>query len=555
MIKKVVLASVLLGSVGLYAAQTTTETTFSAPTVSKDKYGNTVYVRDATIKTHNFKVQNFWKGFSFGGERVTQNNYDLVSRTGTFKITIESTSACSLNKGLPEEGCSGQKPFLLNDEVLNNPMSGTTDMYEVAFSEAANYNNSEDNTFYPLDIQRDAQYYKDPNPSDPNANIDRGFFGFFTSAFDYMFSKTVGFGNDFFGDPQMADVKYGPRDTAAEDRRQRYIANIMAGIEKKYRMTMAADGATATQVNAGIRLNDPVSLLHYDEAQQVTEADQCKFMFLNLSDDGLMCRAMSGFGMDVWMPFFNTAQIRTIEASTIMADTENSLLAMTNQIDGVPYMEDVGGSDDDKLGFLQNMLKPMTTMMGFMKSMMFGSGKATKVSNPVERVYEFDEDKAMTLNFAITNDGTQVDDFENFKLMKVRSVYGDMFDSCTVHKKRGMMSWSKWTETFVIGGSLSKKGPDGKIWNSDKWVDWCQEATGRKGMFDYLFDWSKGGVFNPFNWMRGFFNAFLTFLFGSYDILDFTSAVHRGLILEIKKVTLDPISPYNTRTVEVQKID
>jgi len=554
MIKRFIISCSLLATVTM-AAPTTTTTTFSAPTVSKDKYGNVVYVRDATIKTQNFKVKNFWKGFSFGGESVTENNYNLVSRTGEFKITVEATSACALDKTLPLEGCSGQKPFLINDEVLNNPMSGSTDKYEVAFSVANNYNSSEDATFYPLDIQRDAQYYKDPLPSDPNANVDRGFFGFFTSAFDYMFSKTIGFGNDFFGNPDIADVEYGPRSSDAEDRRQRYIANIMAGIERQYRLTMPVDESTATQVDAGSRLNDPVSLLNYDKSVQMSTTNKCKFMFTSLSSDGIMCRAMNGFGMDAWMPFFNKGKIDKVEANTITMDTENALLALTNKIDSVPYMQDVGGNDDTKLSFLQNMLKPMKTMIGFMKNMLFGSSKASIVPNPVERVYSYDEDEAMTLNFAITNDGTQVDDFANFKLLKIRSVYGDMFDSCRVHKSRGMLSWSKWTETFYIGGSKSKRNWDGDKWNSDEWVDWCQEATGNRGMFDYLFDWSSGGLFNPFNWMKGFFNMFLQFLFGEYTIEDFTSQVNRGLILELQKVNLDPVGRYNHRIIEINKIN
>jgi len=208
-------------------------------------------------------------------------------------------------------------------------------------------------------------------------------------------------------------------------------------------------------------------------------------------------------------------------------------------------MSDVGGSSDDKLTVLQNMLKPLTSMIGFMKSMMFGSSKETIVSNPVERVYNFSEDDAMTMTFAITNDGSNVNDFANFKLLKIRSVYGDKINSCTVKKTFKFMMIRKklWEETFDEGGDLVVEGK-----TSDEWVDWCQDATGNKGMFDYLTDWSTGGVFSPVNWMKGFLSAF----FGtSYDILELKNTIGRGLILNIKKTETDISSKRNTQTFKL----
>jgi len=527
--------------------KTVTTTTFSdiPSTIKTDKYGNGYYEREATITTKNFKVDNFWGKLTQDAEN--QSVYTNISRKGVFKITTETTSACSFNKELDNDGCSGQKPFLLNNEVLTNPMSGTTDEYEVAFVEAPNYSNGDANTFYPLDVLRDEKYYKDPKISNPSAT-SRGFFGFFTSGFDFIFSKTIGFGSSFFGNPNIADSKYAPRSGAAEDRRQRYIANIIAGLERDQRLTMAVDGATATPINAPT-LNTPVSLLHYGEAKKATSSEQCKFMFLSLSSDGMMCRMMSGFGMNAWMPFFNKTSTTKVKSSFILTDTENSLLSMTGKIENVPYMQNVGGNDDNKLSFLQNMLKPMTTMFGMMKSMMFGSSKASIVSDPVERVYAFSDSEAMTMTFAVTNSGAQVDDFAIFKLLKIRSVYGDEINSCRVRKKPGFMSWSSWTRTFYEDVPDSKAGK-----TNTEWIRWCQEATGKKGMFDYLLNWSSGGFFNPMNWMKGFFSAFMNMFFGSYEIKEFSNSVGRGLILNLKKIAPDPMSPLNTRTIEVVKI-
>jgi len=514
-----------------------------------DKYGNSYYEREATITTKNFKVDNFWAKFSSNSEN--QSVYTNISRKGTFKVATETTSACTLDDTLDNEGCSGQKPFLLNNEALSNPMVGTTDEFEVAFIESPNYSNTAANAFYPLDVLRDDEYYKDPNPS-ASTSSNRGFFGFFTSSFDFVFSKTIGFGRDYFGNPDIADVEYDGRSDEAEDRRQRYIANIMAGIQRSQRLTMPIDGATATPINAPT-LNTPVSLLHYAEAQKATESQQCSFMFLSLSSDGVMCSVMSGFGMNAWMPFFNQTQTTELQSSFIMADTENSLLAMAGKIEGVPYMNDISGSSDDKLSFLQNMLKPMKTMANTMITVLFGAGNEDFVSDPVERVYAFSEDEAMTLTFAVTNDGSQVDEFANFKLLRIRSVYGDSLNSCTVKKSFKWMMIKKklWEETFVDGGSLSRDGM-----TSSEWVDWCQEATGSNGLFDYLFDWSSGAFFNPLNWMKGFFNLFLSFFPGiDLEITDMTNKVARGLILDIKKVDVDPYSPLNTRVIDTLKIE
>lgn len=546
MIKKRVLFVAILTIAHVMATETTT--TFgvqSAP--QSDEYGNSVYQRDVTIQTTDFKVDNFWSKFSNPNNK--QSNHTNIAKTGTLNIKVEATSACTLDGTLPQEGCSGQKPFLINNEVLDNSIGG--DEFEVAFTLADGFNATDMQGFYPLDILRDEQYYKEPLVQENGSK--RSFFSFFTGIFDFMFSKTIGFGSDFFGNADIADVQYDPRSDDAVDRRQRYIANIIAGVEKKHRITKPFESVSATQIDASTKLNNPASLLHYDEAKQTTEQEQCKFMFLNLSNDGLMCRVMTGFGMDAWMPFFSNSHTTKVEVNTIMGDTENALLAMTAEIEKVPYMEDVGGSDNDKLSFLQNMLKPMTTMINFMKTMLFGTSKQSSVAEPVERVYEFSEADAMTLSMAITNDGTQIDDFANFKLLKIRSVYGDMINSCKVKKSFAMFS-PGWTKTFVEGGTQSVKSPDGDWWNDDQWITWCQEATSKKGIFDALFDWSSGGIFNPINWMSSFFNVFLSFFSSTYSIEDFKSTIKRGLILNIKKVELDPLSQRNGQIIEIVKI-
>ena len=459
------------------------------------------------------------------------------------------TNPCDVQPGeaLPA-GCSEQLPFLVNDEMLLTPMDGTTNEYEITFQEASTFDNSENKVFYPLDVGRNNDYTEPPEQEcdmsiddDCEANRHRGmFFNFFTNMFDYCFSKTIGFGRDFFGHPDIADTQYGEASAEAQDRRMRYMANIMAGIDQDHKMASTQMSSDATYVDAGIRLNDPVSLLHYDEANKGDIRNQCKFLFREFNPDGVMCRCMGGFGMDAWMPFFDIAQIDTMESSTITVDTEASLLALASQKDGTPYLQtgdDTGDDDEKRLYILKNMLKPMTTMMDLCKRFMFGNDTKDIMAEPKEIAYTFDPDNAVNLVFAVTNDGTTVDSFVGAKMLELRSIYADHINSCevkylwktvgTFHEdepiKRSYKKhwWSKRTTVDWI------YGPEGKMTNTD-WVTWCQKGMDKKGMFDYLTDWSKLGFMNPLNWMRGFFAMF------DYQITNFHSTVHRSLVLHVK---------------------
>jgi len=441
-----------------------------------------------------------------------------------------------------EKGCSNQQPFLVNNETFSVTMPNTDDEYELVFTLSKDYAEVDAGVFYPIDVLRDAQYYKEEIDENNGSDVSRGYFGRFSEIFDKHFSRTIGFGNDFFGDPAIADEKYTERSAEAEDRRQRYMANTIAGLDEDHQLLPLPtlyETYGATSVDAGIRLNDPVSLLHYAEAKKETIGKQCKFMFMNLSSEGLMCRVMGGFGMDAWMPFFNQSNITKMEVNTITIDTENSLLAMASQITGESYMETHTTSDEEKIGFLQNILKPMTAMVDVMKRWMFGNDRKDIISDPKIIEYTFSEDEAVQLGFAVTNNGSYVNGIANMKMLGLKSVYADELNSCTV--KRGFF---KKVGTFYDDVEISRtyrpkwwsrktvtvdwiEGPNGKMTNVD-WIDWCQEQTHKKGMFDYLMDRNSFGFMNPMNWMRGFFSIF------DYDITNFTSTVKRGLILHLK---------------------
>ncbi len=536
----------------LCAQSATTSTTFGnrAPS-GMDGYGNQLYTQQVTIATENYEVDSFWDRF-FDPEKKTKN-FDQLSTSATAQLVVEASSACSIaGKGeLPSQGCSGQKPLLVNNEAVDGLSDGDT--VSLIFQPVKNdktgallYTNTDDSLLYPLDIGRNGEFYQ------PSASVQSGsrqtFFGFFTGIFDFFFDRLIGV--DFFGTPEMADVKYDPRSPESEDRRQRYIANIIAGVDQDHRMSMPYKSDPATQVDAFTRLNDPVSLLHYAEAEKSTEADQCKFMFLNLSSDGLMCRIMSGFGMDAWMPFFTKANITELDVNTITIDTENALLSAAGKVSGESYQRVTASTDTQKLSFLQQMVKPMSAMMEMMKNMFFGTSKSTIVADPVEIKYDLSA-KPMTMTLAVTNDGTQVDRFETFKLTGLRSTFGDSVNQCTV-KYSGFFGFGGWTETFYeFKESASTTRTKGSINTHAEWIQWCQEANDKKGIFDYLMDWESGGVFNPMNWMKGMWSGMMSMFFGDYSITDFKNALKRGLILDLQKEALNPVDTLNTTKIRL----
>jgi hypothetical protein len=536
-------------------SDTTTSTVFGQRTTSNvDQYGNQLYNQSVTIRTQNYEVDTFWSRF-FNPENK-QKTYTQLSTSATAQIKVEASSACTLaGKGqLPSQGCSGQKPFLVNDETLVGIKNGDTIsvIFQPAYDDASaikTYNMAKSNTIYPMDIQRTAANYQSSTPVQSGSK--QTFFGFFSGIFNFFFNKNTG--SDYLKTPLIADTKYGARSLDAEDRRQRYIANIISGADQDHLLSRAYKGAAGTAIKTNV-LNYPVSLLHYDEAKKATDASQCKFMFLSLSSDGFMCRAMTGFGMDAWMPFFTSAKISEVDVSMITIDTENALLAAAGKASGKSYQKITASTDTQKLSFLQQMLKPMTTMMSMMKTMMFGSSKSTIVSNPVEITYDLSS-HPISLMLAVTNDGSHIDNFQHFKLTALRSSYGDMMNQCSVKYSGAMFGIGAWSDTFYASkGSTPSTRKKGSIDTHAEWITWCQESTGKKGMFDYLTDWSSGGFFNPFNWMEGMWSMFSSFFGGNYKITEFKNILKRGLILDLKKETLTPTNRLNSSEFKILNV-
>ncbi|MDP1785219.1 MAG: hypothetical protein Q8K81_07330, partial [Sulfuricurvum sp.] len=175
---------------------TTTSTTFGGRNAAgMDGYGKQLYVQDVTIKTQNYKVDTFWKRF-FNSDDKTTTVTELTTRA-TSQLSVEASSACSIagNGELPSQGCSGQKPFLVNDEAVSGLNNGDSVslIFQPVKEDTAGvllYSNSNANVVYPLDIGRNGAFYQ--SSAVVQSGSKQTFFGFFTNIFNFFFDQLLG---------------------------------------------------------------------------------------------------------------------------------------------------------------------------------------------------------------------------------------------------------------------------------------------------------------------------------------------------------------------------
>ena len=542
-------------SAQIYAQTTKTTTTFNDVAYNntpvdgvENEYGETELYKEATISTQNFKVDNFWDKFS--DSKNGTSTYTQVSKIGTFKLTVKSSFACA-KSGLAQEGCSGQKPFLLNTGVLNNPdMKKTsigdalpTDEYRIPFDDSVNYTISNDDAFYAMDVDRIESYYKEPEVHPPAGK--ESFFSNMIKMFTSHFSKDVNVYGDILT-PDEAAI------------RARYIANIVYGHDKDNRLKIASASSSATLIDTVVpAANNPVSLLNYEELL-TTETAGCDGFILNFSSNSLTCRFMTGFGMGNYMPFFNTDATYDVEAKSVMSDTESTLLTLAGELNDKNYILDA--KKDSNGNFLSEIFKPMTFMFSSMGRFWFGSGTPKTVEAVVA---EFNFDNYLPLTFAVTN-GTEIVGFKHFNLMGIESVYGTEVESCTV-RESGIIPFFSKSTTYYAGIATNTKfdmedGFFGSIFNdandydqlvvteerhwgrdhdivnvsTDDWLNWCKrnQAERGKGIFGRFLDNLGSMLSNPTS-----YDSQLDKLLSDehYSVKQYKEKVHRGLILHLKE--------------------
>lgn len=424
--KKIVILLNIMVSVVCATVTETTFNTMSAP--QTDKYGNTVYEQSVTIKTKDFKVDNFWDNFHKEG--TAQSNFSTISKTGLVQIIASSTSICTLHPELDSQGCSGQKPFLINNEALDSTVLGDTItlLFQKDFdleTQTILYTDTNASVFYPLDIDRTEKYYKSQTDN------TKSFFGFFSSMFNMFFGDADFFGG-FFSFAVVDNTNMN-----VEDIRQRYIANIISGVDEEH---LLESGKTALETTS---LNNPVSLIDYSE--DMSSGGTCSFFFFTLPEDSSFCSMMSG------MPFISMFTSSTPETNyvidTIQVDTENALISFAGEYAELTVTQYQSGTVYEKQSESTGMIVGMIDMM---KCMFFGCSEKENVEDPMDSFYEFNEDNAINITMAVTNDGDKIDGFETFKLMGIHSLTGNQH-SCTVKES----NWDdKWDEhTFKAGDS------------------------------------------------------------------------------------------------------
>jgi len=178
-------------------------------------------------------------------------------------------------------------------------------------------------------------------------------------------------------------------------------------------------------------------------------------------------------------------------------------------------------------------------------NMMFGTTTAAPTT-PVysQRNYQFTDSEAMTMTMPVTKDGGKtVDRFETYKLMGLHSTDGAQGtgdDTCTVEKKETTTMFfffptgtSTSSETFYKSKGTTPttmsmtSGFFSNIDTHKEWTDWCSPKS-------IGYSVTSGGFFTSS---------------ATYTITAKNSGgigLGRGLILDLKKVTLDPGDPLNS---------
>ncbi|MDH4944302.1 hypothetical protein [Sulfurimonas sp. C5] len=525
--RRITIFLMMFVSTTLLANATDTNVTFTSETyIGDDKYGNNLYEQTVTIKTTDFKVDNFWKKFSWSGTGSNETNFAEIITSGKVRMSVESSYLCK-DAGLDSQGCSGQKPFLVNKGILNNAdmkvdASGNnlaSGEYRIPFDGASNYNSANDDAFYALDVFRDSAYYQDSNGSDATQDKPTSFFGTLIKMMSSFFSTSAGTTLTSTDSPEI---------------RNRYIANISFGLQDDYMLekaisneldTALTNGATATQA----------TLLDYN-SELVGERTECNILFLTLNSSSFTCKAVSFFGLSNFIPFVNTTTEVKMTPHLVAEDTETTLLSLAGKLDGVNYLstkatETVSG----RTTFLSELFKPITFV--FSSIFRFFGSESTTDTEVVS--VDFNFTNPMPLTF-IETDGTNVTDFLHFSLLGLESSYGTEVESCTVRHRKSvfMMMFPTYDEhTYANDGSvynLKIVSAMGMTYYrnvpSADLMDWCnrnkdQSTSMFSGFFSFFSSFGSSG--------SGTYDS--DFDTGDYSVVSYDEKVHKGLILHLKQ--------------------
>jgi len=582
--KKIVLLLLLLTA--LFAKTTTTVDLSQAPYTEGEKenaYGDKIMYQDITIDTQNFTVQNFWKRFGEDGKKEAKHTN--IATAAKVKLTIQNSFTCK-DGGLPEEGCSGQKPFLLNSGTLNNPdlqkdANGNllpSGEYRIPFDSAQNYSPLHNDAFYALDAYRDMEYYQNDNTNDYSEEKPKTFFGYMLKLIKIYFS------------PQDDTTVLTAMTQNEVEARTRYMANIVFGLQQEYRIKRESSVDT-NSINQAAITKQP-SLLDYNQLM-INNTTGCDGIFFSFNPNTITCKFQNFFGMSQWMPFFGdgasllgkNSNKTSILSDSVLEDTETTLLTLASKLDETNYIQPKIDPQTGRISLIGEIFKPMTFMMGSMFRFFFGENS----KNLTEVVsVNFNFTHHMPLTFIEVQNGI-VQGFEQFKLLGIESVYGTEVESCRVKQSGFFFTWDK--KTFTKGIDTNTKfdmeaGPFGSLFNNsneyselnvtterhrrigdwgrhdivnlstDDWLDWCKRNQGRqkKGIFGRFVDTVSSFILG--NNRNETYDAQIDNLLKDdhWSVVEYKEKVHKGLILHLKAIDIDAITPNTAGTTTEFKI-
>ncbi len=593
--KKIIVLSLFVLTLVL-SAKTTTNVTLQTPYEEgqvQNDYGDKIMYQNVKINTQNFKINNFWGKFSDAAQN--QSNFTNIATAANVKLTIENAFTCK-DGGLPEEGCSGQKPFLINQGTLGNSELTKDAMgqnlpageYRIPFDSATNYNSLNNDAFYALDVFRDGKYYQDNNTNDYNNAKPKTFFGYMVKLIKTYFS------------PQNDTTIISALTQNTVEARNRYMANIVFGLQQDYRIKKES-AIDTNSINQASATKQP-SLLDYN-ALMINNTTGCDGIFFTFSPNSLTCKFQNFFGMSQWMPFFgNDTSLfgkdiigNTIQSNSVLEDTETTLLTLASKLDNTNYVQPKIDPQTGKISLLGQIFKPMTFMAKSMFRFFFGANS----KNLTEVVsVDFNFTNHMPLTFMEVQNGI-VKGFKYFELLGIESVYGTEVQECTVKQTKKFfffpIGWDTKTFTEGVATNTQFDMNDGLFgWASDStqynllnlttekhwywfpktthdivnlstndWLNWCKRHQGKqkKGLFGRFFD-TIGNITSFVLYGRQStkdYDAQVDKVLRDDDwsVKTYKEKVHKGLILHLKNINSSDINsstPGTTTEYKVMKV-
>jgi hypothetical protein len=459
-----------------------TKVGFETPTYNEDnEYGETIFTQIVDIYSPEVQTKKMFYG--------KDGDYsDNIRTKATIKVTESGTSLCSLYPGkIDEDSCSGQKLFFLSKDIPNGI---NYIIFNSDYTLEVNNLNNDLHPFYPLDIARNEEYYKDTGKTS-------SYFSLLGTLFN-TFLKSGTFFNNVFNIPTT---------TQDIDRRQRYIANIISGLDKDHRLSKIKTNVKLTEIN------NPVSLIDYSETI-VEEKTSC--------GTGTNAISSIGGGFFCSFPFFNwflnETTTETYVINTIQQDTETSLIAIAGT-NAKLSIEDI--SDISNITIDETASNPISIILSNFRCIFGGCKKQEYFASATQEIREYKEEEAIRMDIPIVNQSGKIINIIPIKLLAIHSVVPKGL-GCTFQQKTLIRGYSD--EVRVSDSALFEKT---SFFLFTRWSE--KDSIDGKTKNDWLNICADNNIGYKFNIKSGIIKS-------SYLLSEKVDTKARSLILKVKKI-------------------